>query len=163
VAISANYKAGKVNVEGTIAEVADAKKITHAFEQVPGVASVVSTIQLQPQLFTTRIYFEAGSTQLEFKDINQIMAIQRFLNQYPETHLKIIGHSDNVGNVLSNQQLALRRAIAIKEVLQAQGIAPWRLHVSGTTNLPPGVNPDQPLDLSRCVRFELFIPLEHTQ
>src|SRR6478672_621083 len=163
VAISANYQAGKVNVEGTVAEVADAKKITQAFEQVPGVRSVVSTIQLQPQLFTTRIYFEAGSTQLEFKDINQIMAIQRFLNQYPETHLKIIGHSDNVGNVLSNQQLALKRAIAIKDVLQAQGIAPWRLHVSGTTNLPPGVNPDQPLDLSRCVRFELFNPLEHTQ
>ena len=163
VAITGSYKAGKVNLEGTVVEVADAEKIPQAFEQIPGVRSVVSTIQLQPQMFTTRIYFDSGSTQLKSIHISQIIAIKRFLNQYPETHLRVIGHSNNVGNLVKNQELALQRAIAVKKTLQAEGIAPKRLQVSGTTKLPPKVTPDQPLELSRCVRFEVFIPFARSK
>src|SRR4028118_1304690 len=46
--IWADYSEGKVTVQGTVLQESDAKKITQAFLQIPGVKSVSSTVQLQP-------------------------------------------------------------------------------------------------------------------
>jgi outer membrane protein OmpA-like peptidoglycan-associated protein len=53
------------------------------------------------------------------------------LKQYPETSIRIVGHTDNTGSVDSNQKLSERRAEAIKNALVGMGANPSRLTTIG--------------------------------
>ncbi|MBC6418946.1 MAG: OmpA family protein [Prochloron sp. SP5CPC1] len=72
--------------------------------------------------------------------------------------LKIIGHTDPSGGEEENQQLAQARGSTVKQYLVAQGIAGERLVVVGIRESPPNAKENQPLWLSRCVRFERILP-----
>lgn len=154
VAISSQYRDRKVTVEGTVIVPADAQKIAPAFQKIPGVESVISTVKLNPLRIANRIYFQQGSATVNPSDRDTLAKIQKFLQQHPRKRIKIIGHSDRIGEAAFNQQLALRRAEAVRDALVLAGIAPQRLLTTGSKNPPPGVELDQPLLLSRCVLFE---------
>jgi outer membrane protein OmpA-like peptidoglycan-associated protein len=154
VAISSQYRDRKVTVEGTVIVPADAQKIAPAFQKIPGVQSVISTVKLNPLRIANRIYFQQGSATVNPSDRDTLAKIQKFLQQHPRKRIKIIGHSDRIGEAAFNQQLALRRAEAVRDALVLAGIAPQRLLTTGSKNPPPGVELDQPLLLSRCVLFE---------
>jgi Outer membrane protein and related peptidoglycan-associated (lipo)proteins len=77
-----------------------------------------------------------------------------YLNSILQKRIKIIGHSDRVGEATANQQLALLRAETVRDALVLQGVDPKRLQVVGSPNPPADVAPNQPLLLSRCVLFE---------
>ena len=154
VAISSRYGDRRVTVEGTIMEDEDAEKITQSLKQIPGVQSVINTVELNPLKITTRIYFEAGTAKLDSTYQETIVNIINFLKQHPQKRIKIIGHSDRTGEVATNQQLSLRRAVAVQDALVLQGADPKRLQVVGSDSPPADVEPNQPLLLSRCVRFE---------
>ena len=154
VAISSRYGDRRVTVEGTVMEEGDAEKITQSLKQVPGVQSVINTVELNPLKITTRIYFEAGRTKLDTTYQETIVNLINFLKQHPQKRIKIIGHSDRTGEVATNQQLSLRRAVAVQDALVLQGADPKRLQVVGSDSPPADVEPNQPLLLSRCVRFE---------
>jgi len=158
--IQATYDQGNVTVSGTVVEGADLAKILDSLEGITGVSSVFSRIQLQSSPLETKFYFESGSAQLHPADLAEgIPKIAQFLNQYPEFHLMITGHSDTVGGWGENQKLSWQRAEAAKVALQQQGIPAQRLKIRGTTEPPPGINSTDALALSRCVRFELFRPI----
>ncbi|MBH8572413.1 OmpA family protein [Nostocaceae cyanobacterium CENA369] len=153
--ISAQYIAGKVVVEGTINRIADAQTITHVFEQIPGVKSVSSTVQVQPQQIEVRFYFEPNSASLIKADLrSKIQQVKFFLNQHPNKHLKVIGYSYDRTDANRTQKLALARAKAVQQALIQLGINPSRLQVIGQTKLPPGIDTTHPLWLSRCVVIE---------
>ena len=154
VAISSRYGDRRVTVEGTVMEEGDAEKITQSLKQIPGVQSVINTVELNPLKITTRIYFEAGTAKLDSTYQETIVNIINFLKQHPQKRIKIIGHSDRTGEVATNQQLSLRRAVAVQDALVLQGADPKRLQVVGSDSPPADVEPNQPLLLSRCVRFE---------
>jgi len=158
--ISAKYIAGKVSVEGTVSRIADAKTITQLFEQIPGVKSVSSAVQLQPLQIDVRFYFEPNSATLQPVDLGyKIGKVKLFLNQHPMKHLKIFGYSYSSSGGIEAQELSLERAKAVQLALINQGIDPSRLHVVGTTNLPPGIDAVQPSWLRRCVFLEPIAPL----
>ncbi|MFM9264288.1 OmpA family protein [Tychonema sp. BBK16] len=154
VTISSRYVDRRVTVEGTVMEDGDAQKITQSLKQIPGVESVISTVELNPLKITTRIYFEGGSTKLDTTYQETIVNLMNFLKQHPQKRIKIIGHSDRTGEVATNQQLSLRRAVAVQDALVLQGADPKRLQVVGSNSPPADVEQNQPLLLSRCVRFE---------
>ena len=154
VAISSRYGDRKVTVEGTVIDGADAQKIAQSLKQIPGVESVVSTVKLDPLKIATRIYFDQGTTTLDSTYGETIASVKNFMDQYPQKHIKIIGHSDRTGELVTNQQLSLRRAVAVRDALVRQGADPQRLQAVGSPNLPAGVESNQPLLLSRCVLFE---------
>lgn len=156
--ISANYQDGKVTVEGTVLQEADARKVTQAFQQIPGVKSVTNTVQLQPLAITSRVYFGRGSAELKAEERSKITQIRAFLQQYPNKHLKLLGHTDPEGTDTENQELALKRAQAVRDVLVAQGVDSERLHLEGTTEAPLGVDGEQVPLLSRCVEFRIIAP-----
>jgi outer membrane protein OmpA-like peptidoglycan-associated protein len=158
VAIWANYRDGKVTVEGTMLQVADAQKITRAFEQIPGVQSVSNTVQLQDKAIASRIYFELASSQIKSEERSKVTQIQALLDEYPNKRLKLTGHSDRTGLATENQRLALERAKAVRDALVAQGIDSERLDLAGNSNLPSGIEAAQPSWLSRCVEFEIITP-----
>ncbi|WP_445627168.1 OmpA family protein [Nostoc sp. DSM 114167] len=154
IAISAQYIAGKVAVEGTVNQIADAQIIANAFAQIPGVKSVSSAVRVEPPQIEVRFYFQPDSASLMKADTAyKIQQVKLFLNQYPNKHLKIIGYSDRIG-ANKSPKLALARAKAVQQALIKLGIEPYRLQVIGRTNLPPGIDVTQPLWLSRCVALE---------
>ena len=160
VSISTRYESGNVTVAGTVFEIVDAENIARSLEDIPGVSSVVSTLELQVHPLDTRIYFNTGSAELKPEDLSgKIAAVATFLKEYPQTYLTIIGHSDSVGSWKGNQQLSIQRAEVVKTALAGRGIDPRRLQTFGTTEQPPDVSETSPLWLSRMVRFELFIPV----
>ena len=154
VAISSRYGDRKVTVEGTVIDGADSEKIAQSLNQIPGVQSVVSTIKLDPLKIATRIYFDQGTTTLDSTYGETIASVKNFMDQYPQKHIKIIGHSDRTGELVTNQQLSLRRAAVVRDALVQQGADPQRLQAVGSQNPPAGVESNQPLLLSRCVLFE---------
>ncbi len=154
VSISSRYGDRKVTVEGTVMESADSQKIAQSLKQIPGVESVVSTVKLDPLKIATRIYFDQGTTTLDSASEEIIASVKSFMDQYPQKQIKIIGHSDRTGELVINQRLSLQRAAAVRDALVRQGADPKRLLAVGSQNPPPGVEPNQPLLLSRCVLFE---------
>jgi outer membrane protein OmpA-like peptidoglycan-associated protein len=157
-AIGVNYREGNVAVEGSVIQIADAKKITQAFERIPGVKSVTNTVQLKPQAIASRIYFDLESSQLKWAEFSKVTQIKAFLDRYPTKQLKLSGYSDRTGNPTENQRLALERAKTVRDALVTQGIELKRLQVVGETDIPPGVDEQQPPWLSRCVEFETLAP-----
>ncbi|MEH2222642.1 OmpA family protein [Nostoc sp.] len=154
IAISAQYIAGKVAVEGTVNRIADAQIIANAFAQIPGVKSVSSAVRVEPPQIEVRFYFQPDSASLMKADLAyKVQQVKFFLEQHPNKHLKIIGYSDRTG-ANKSQKLALARAKAVQLALIKLGIEPYRLQVIGRTNLPPGIDVTQPLWLSRCVALE---------
>lgn len=157
IAISAQYIADKVAVEGTVNRIADAQIIAQAFEQIPGVKSVSSVVRVQPLRIEVRFYFQPDSASLMRADLrDKVQQVKFFLNQHPNKDLKIIGYTyDRTGtNAIASQKLALARAKAVQQALIKLGIEPSRLQVIARTNLPPGIDATQPLWLSRCVILE---------
>lgn len=153
-----DYGTKTVTLEGIVPDFNDAEEITQAFEKIPGVETVTNIVQIRP-ILETRIYFESGSTQFSSPDIvSQLRAIRQFLDRNPKVYLRIIGHTDYKGPQAKNQMLGMQRARLIEQALLAEQINPARLQVISSPKLPPGVTPDHPLWLSRCVRFEVFVP-----
>jgi outer membrane protein OmpA-like peptidoglycan-associated protein len=159
VAIAAQYFQEKVSVEGTVSRSSDAKTITQAFEQIPGVTAVNSTMQIQSLSIDVRFYFETASTDLSPADRGyKLQQVITFLNQHPQQLLKITGYSYSEAQEFGAQQTAIDRANTLKQILVEQGIAPNRLQSTGSTALPPGVDLTQPTWLARCVIVEPIVP-----
>ncbi|MGB3263757.1 MAG: OmpA family protein [Microcoleus sp.] len=154
VSISSRYGDRKVTVEGTITDAADSQKIAQSLKQIPGVQSVVSTVKLDPLQISSRIYFDPGTAKLDSTSAEIIASVKKFMDRYPQKHIKIIGHSDGTGEVATNQRLSLRRAAAVRDALVRQGADRDRLQAVASSIPPDGVEPNQPLLLSRCVVFE---------
>ena len=152
--ISTRYGDRKVTVEGRVIDGADAQKIAQSLKQIPGVQSVISTVKLEPPKITSRIYFQQGTTKLDSTYGEIIASVKNFMDRYPHKQIKIIGHSDGTGELATNQKLSLRRAAAVRDALVRQGADPKRLQTIGSPNPPPGLEPNQPRLLSRCVLFE---------
>ena len=98
-----------------------------------------SAQQLLDQTLASRtIEFQSGSAALTTagSSILDEMAAQMALLE--SASFLIIGHTDNVGQRVSNLQLSQERALAVKTYLQNKGIAAARMQVQG-------MGPDQPL------------------
>jgi outer membrane protein OmpA-like peptidoglycan-associated protein len=156
--LTAELSEGKVIVQGTVLQETDAKKVTEAFKQIPGVQSVTNTVQLQPLAIASRVYFDQGSSELKATEVSKISQIKAFLDQYPTKNLKLVGHTDPKGSDQENQQLALERAIKVKDVLVTQGVDSKRLQTVGTIDPPIGIKGEQVPLLSRCVEFQITAP-----
>ena len=159
--ISARYAEGKVAVAGSVSQVPDAQNITQAFEKIPGVKSVTNTViigtQPQPKRMAVRVYFDAGSASLQAKDVAQKLSkVKEYMEGNSTKNLRIIGYSDFKSTPAENQKLALERATNVKGILVKQGINGNRIQVASTKGRPEGVEPNQPLWLSRLVVFEVI-------
>ena len=160
IAISTEYQAQTLTIRGFILNDSDLKTVYSAFEEIPGIKTVVVAVDKQLPNFEQRIYFKENSAQLN--PINQgdtpkINNIKLFLASYPQLNLRLIAHSDRQEKT-QNSELKLNRLESIRARLVAEGVDSDRLKLSISDSNPPLVDNSQPLWLSRCVRFEPYIP-----
>ncbi len=59
------------------------------------------------------LLFATNSTQVSGTSQNELRIVANSLNQYPNTTVNVIGHTDNVGDAAFNQDLSERRAQAV--------------------------------------------------
>ncbi|MEA5468735.1 BON domain-containing protein [Spirulina sp. 06S082] len=158
VKITARYDEtkGNVIVEGGISQNENSEKIVETFEKIPGVNSVLLTLNARPVPSQERVCFDRGGITIARQEINnKLLPLADYLKENPDLKLRIIGHVDNSGEAQLTEDLAPRRAVVVRQVLRNAGIASNRLETTkGDLQLPPGVTQNDPLWVNRCVRFE---------
>ena len=87
------------------------------------------------------ILFATDSTALRADLQADLGALARNLQEYPNSTVRVIGHTDNVGSASYNNDLSLRRANAVANVLISRGVLGSRVSTVGMgENQPVATN-----------------------
>jgi len=81
--------------------------------------------------FDSGILFDFDSANLKTNAKGNVKSLAGSLEKYPDTEIKIIGHTDSKGTETYNMSLSERRAAAVKAYAVAQGIPSSRLTTVG--------------------------------
>ncbi|HEY3699954.1 MAG TPA: OmpA family protein [Spongiibacteraceae bacterium] len=77
------------------------------------------------------ISFATSSAQLAPNFYESLNKVGASLQEYPDSTVQILGHTDSTGPAAFNQQLSVNRANAVVVYLSAQGIAQQRIQALG--------------------------------
>jgi outer membrane protein OmpA-like peptidoglycan-associated protein len=94
-------------------------------------ASVKREGNLLAVTFKGDVTFDTKSAEVKpglYSEINRVAGI---LNKYPDTFIRVEGHTDSVGSDAYNMDLSKRRANAVKTLLAMRGVAEGRMEVIG--------------------------------
>lgn len=84
------------------------------------------------------VTFATGSDEIAGNFYGPLNDLARSLQQYNQSIVEVVGHTDNTGSRSFNMQLSKRRAQSVGYYLESQGVASQRLNIQG-------VGPDQPI------------------
>ena len=84
------------------------------------------------------VLFATGSATVNASLRSEISSIAANLTSYPNSTIKVLGHTDNVGTAAFNMDLSQRRAFAVSDILSGSGVPSSRLTAIG-------VGEDQPV------------------
>ena len=85
----------------------------------------------------SNITFETNSYQLKSGFYDSLNSVGLILAKYPDTSLRVIGHTDSSGKTAYNQQLSESRAMAVANYLQTQGVVAERVFSQGAGETQP--------------------------
>lgn len=83
------------------------------------------------------IFFESGLSELLPSSDFEINKLNNILTESPDSKIRIVGYTDNVGSDEDNQLLSLSRAEAVKDALIGKGINASRIMVQGLGEANP--------------------------
>ncbi|KJZ20739.1 OmpA family protein [Loktanella sp. S4079] len=83
------------------------------------------------------LLFATDSTAVSGVSQNELLIVARSLNNYPNTTVNVVGHTDNTGEASYNFDLSQRRAQAVASVLRSGGVAPSRIRAIGAGENQP--------------------------
>jgi len=81
--------------------------------------------------FKSDMLFDSGSAALKPGAYQEINRVAQVLIQYPETRIRVAGHTDSDGSEAFNQDLSVRRADNVRNALVGQGVAASRISTIG--------------------------------
>lgn len=91
----------------------------------------VGEIQFEKPFVLNNIHFATNSDNLKPTSYPALNKIVEQMNQKPNSTIKIVGHTDNVGNAVYNLKLSKRRAISLKKYLESKGVNGSRIYTDG--------------------------------
>ena len=103
------------------------------------------------------IFFETGSATLEDRSKTEIQLLYDLLDQEPTMRIRIVGHTDSVGNDTDNNRLSTARAKAVYDQLIAKGISTQRLRYEGKGESEPVASNDTKDGREQNRRTEFYI------
>ncbi len=126
--VSVTTKAGTTNLSKAN-ESTEATKT----EQSPTSASIMSTDKIKSMFGSTlakepipperfRLYFSSGTSDISAETRAEIGKVIDAIKKHESCDLSVIGHSDRVGDNVSNKGLSIDRAKAVAEILTSNGI-----------------------------------------
>lgn len=81
--------------------------------------------------FKGDIFFDSDSSTLKPGAYSEIDRVSNVLNNYPQTTIRVEGHTDSTGPEDYNQRLSEKRAKAVKNALVQRGVDPRRIQAVG--------------------------------
>ena len=81
--------------------------------------------------FKGDIFFDLDSSTLKPGAYSEIDRVSNVLNNYPQTTIRVDGHTDSTGPEDYNQRLSEKRAEAVKSALTQRGVDPRRIQAVG--------------------------------
>ena len=127
----------------------DAETVTKRY------GGVIAAIPATPKIFL--VYFTTGSNELTAESVQLIGTIQGELGRLPAPEVIVIGHTDRVGTLESNDALSAKRAEFIRDKLIAIGVPAARIESSGRGEREPLVPTDDEVAEPRNRRVEIKI------
>lgn len=81
--------------------------------------------------FKSDALFDFDSAVVKPGAYTEIDRAAEIISRYPQTAIRIEGHTDSVGTETYNLKLSEQRAMAVKNMLVAKGVAPSRIQIIG--------------------------------
>ena len=120
-------------------------------------AAVTREGNLLAVTFKGDVTFDTNSTVVRPGLQSEINRVAGVLSQYPQTLVRVEGHTDSVGTNEYNQDLSVRRAMAVKNLLVQRGIADSRIDSVGYGETMPVATNDTEAGRQRNRRVEIKI------
>ncbi|MDX8347142.1 OmpA family protein [Cognatiyoonia sp. IB215446] len=83
------------------------------------------------------LLFAVNSTAISDVSRRELLIVANSLNDYPDTTVNVIGHTDSDGPAAFNQNLSQERAQAVASVLLSGGVSPSRVRSLGAGENQP--------------------------
>lgn len=103
------------------------------------------------------ILFATDSAAVSGPAQNDLYAVARNLNQYPNSRIEVVGHTDNTGSAAYNQDLSQRRAQSVAGILTAGGVSPSRIVALGRGESQPVASNGSDAGRAQNRRVEILI------
>ena len=107
----------------------------------------------------SRLLFNSNSDMLNAPQRGNVERVAKALHSVGIEQLRVEGHTDNLGSQAYNQQLSLRRAQAVAQVLIDAGMSPERVEVQGFGFSRPLVQNDSQADRKENRRVAIVVPV----
>lgn len=119
-------------------------------------------VDIKDELLTNRaaiaaeeVLFDINQATLSKRAYRQLQRVAEFMNENPDANLLITGHTCDLGRSQFNLNLSRKRAEAVANFLERQGISPLRLETRGYGESEPLVQNSNPANrkINRRVEF----------
>ncbi|MFP4640240.1 MAG: OmpA family protein [Guyparkeria sp.] len=112
------------------------------------------TIRLQaPESIT----FDTNSADIKPQFRDSLNQVAQSIREYPNTVVRVEGHTDSTGSAANNQSLSLNRAESVTSYLSRQGVEPSRMQAVGYGFSRPVATNDTPEGRAQNRRVEILI------
>jgi outer membrane protein OmpA-like peptidoglycan-associated protein len=79
----------------------------------------------------SKLLFTTDSSVLRPEAVEMVAKLGDIFAKYPDDRVRIAGFTDSTGSVAHNEELSLRRAKSVRDVLQGRGVLPAQMLVEG--------------------------------
>ena len=107
--------------------------------------------------FKDKVLFGYDRSDLGTQAQANLTKLANVLQKYPDTNIKILGHTDDKGTNAYNQGLSERRANSAASYLRSQGVASARITTQGLGEDDPKVSNDTDANRAENRRVEFVI------
>lgn len=128
----------KSAVAARFAEVNQPRDTAVSVDVDPSLAVEKAQREIDQLMAGTIIEFEVASTIIRRASLVVLNAIAAKLLEFPHVRVRILGHTDSLGDRYSNLALGLARANAVRSYMASRKVAPARM-------VAVGVGPDRPI------------------
>ena len=94
-------------------------------------SSTKKSLDVLTVTFKSDFLFSVNSSTLLPGAYDELERVAQVLNQYPQTTMRIAGHTDSTGSEAYNQKLSERRALSVKNALVDMKVDPARMTTIG--------------------------------
>jgi outer membrane protein OmpA-like peptidoglycan-associated protein len=117
----------------------------------------LSPIEVGGTIILNNIFFESGSSSILNQSKPELNKVVELLNSNPKMRIEVGGHTDNIGNDLSNVTLSEQRAKSVMNYLIEKGIAATRIEAKGFGKSKPVADNSTELGRSKNRRTEFKV------
>jgi len=133
--LSTIKEAFKAKLERETFEKKRQQRLQKLFKQ--GEAEILVNLDGSLLIRLTGLKFHSGRSKISSKYFDLLGRLKQAMDIYQDRSLRIEGHTDNRGDVKSNQVLSLKRAEAVRDFLIAAGADSTRLKALGYGEVRP--------------------------